>query len=211
MRPVKGPDLENSPDQRAISRRALLASLTAAAVASPLLASRARAEDMSPATTVAPPAQPVASDKPLLDGLRAVELALVALYKDAMSTAGLSDEETAIIALFESHHQAYADSLSALLGRDAISARDQVTYATYATAMKATSFDALAPTLATIENGAAKRHTVALASLKGLDGANLVASIISIEARHGAALQSVSGGALPSIISNTAAPIPARA
>lgn len=166
---------------------------------------------MSPSTTVAPPAQPVATDKPLLDGLRAVELALVDLYKDAMSTAGLSDDEKAIISLFESHHQAYADSLSALLGRDAVSPRDQVTYATYAVAMKAQSFDQLAPTLAEIESSAAKRHTNALASLNGLDGANLIASIISIEARQAAALLSVTGAALASITSNTASPIAARA
>ena len=211
VNPVKGPDLETTPDQRATSRRALLAALVGAAVATPLLSTRANAEDMPPATTIAPPAQPVGTDKPLLDGLRAVELALVALYRDAQSIAGLSDDEKAIITLFEANHQAYADSLSALLGRDASSPRDPVTYATYAASMKAASFDAVAPTLAAMENGIAKRQTNALASLKGLDRANLLLSISSIEARHGAALLSVSGGALDSIITNTAAPIPARA
>lgn len=208
---MNSPDMEQTPDQRVTSRRALLSALIGAAVAAPLVASRASAEDGPTETTVAPPTQPVASDKPLLDALRAVELALTALYADATQIAGLTDDEKAIVELLHSHHQAYADSLSGLLGTASKSARDAVTYARYAAAMKVTSFAALAPTVVEMENGAAKRHTAALARIKGLDGANLVASIIAIEARHGAAVASITGQPLDAIINNTAAPIAARA
>lgn len=208
---MNSPDMEQSPNQRVTSRRALLSAIVGAAVAAPLVASRASAEDGSTATTVAPAKQPAAADKPLLDSLRAVELALVALYADATAITGLSDEEKAIVKLLHDHHQAYVDALSGLLGPASKNPRDAVTYARYAAAMKVASFSALAPTIVEMENGAAKRHTAALARIEGLDGANLVASIIAIEARHGAAVASITGQSLDSVINNTAAPIAARA
>lgn len=205
------PDQEHTPERRTTSRRALLSALMGSALAAPLLASRASAEGSSTETTVAPPSQPVETDKPLLDSLRAVELSLAALYAEASAISGLTTDEKSIVQMLADHHQAYADALSGLLGRAAISPRDPVTYAQYAAGMKGASFNAIAPTMIAIENGAAKRHTEALARIKGLDGANVLASIIPIEARHGAAIATLAKQPLVAVITNTAAPVAARA
>ena len=108
--------------------------------------------------------------------------------------------------LIHSHHVAYAQSLGGLLGRAAINKRNDSTYAEFSSNLTGT-FASIASQLVAIENGAVTRHIDSLNQLKGLDGSTLIASIISIEARHAAALGSVTKKPLNAIIENNQASI----
>ena len=153
------------------------------------------------AGATAPPLQPTAQDKETLNIALGVELAIRDLYADIVAAGNLSDEESPVILLIHSHHVAYAQSLGGLLGRAAINKRNDATYAAFSGNLKGT-FTSIASQLADIENGAVARHINSLKQLEGLNGSTLIASIISIESRHAAALGSVTKKPLDVIIEN---------
>ncbi len=153
------------------------------------------------AGATAPPLQPTAQDKETLNIALGVELAIRDLYADIVAVGNLSDEESPVILLIHSHHVAYAQSLGGLLGRAAINKRNDATYAAFSGNLKGT-FTSIASQLADIENGAVARHINSLKQLEGLNGSTLIASIISIESRHAAALASVTKKPLNAIIEN---------
>lgn len=153
------------------------------------------------AGAIAPPLQPTAQDKETLNIALGVELAIRDLYADIVAAGDLSDEESPVILLIHSHHVAYAQSLGGLLGRAAINKRNDATYAAFSGNLKGT-FTSIASQLADIENGAVARHINSLKQLEGLNGSTLIASIISIESRHAAALGSVTKKPLNAIIEN---------
>ena len=154
----------------------------------------------------APPLQPTAQDKETLNIALGVELAIRDLYADIVAAGNLSDEESPVILLIHSHHVAYAQSLGGLLGRAAINKRNNATYAEFSGNLTGT-FTSIASQLVAIENGAVTRHIDSLNQLEGLNGATLIASIISIESRHAAALGSVTKKPLNAIIENNQASI----
>ena len=153
------------------------------------------------AEATAPPLQPTAQDKETLNIALGVELAIRDLYADIVAAGNLSDEESPVVLLIHSHHVAYAQSLGGLLGRAAINKRNDATYAAFSDNLKGT-FTSIASQLADIENGAVARHINSLKQLEGLNGSTLIASIISIESRHAAALASVTKKPLNAIIEN---------
>ena len=158
------------------------------------------------AGATAPPLQPTAQDKETLNIALGVELAIRDLYADIVAAGNLSDEESPVVLLIHSHHVAYAQSLGGLLGRAAINKRNDATYAEFSGNLKGT-FASIASQLVAIENGAVTRHIDSLNQLEGLNGSTLIASIISIESRHAAALGSVTKKPLNAIIENNQASI----
>lgn len=186
------------------SRRALLGGLiaTGAAVA---VAGRANAADATTDTTVAsgdtvaptammsaaaptttaPPARSTA-DKAALNNAIALETDLVATY--AAVESATSGDDLAAVTLIKNHHTAYVQAISGYLGRDS------VVPAGNASAVPLTNFAAAAPALAALEAAAVNAHITTLRGLQGLDAANLVASIITVEARHQAALGVAASG-----------------
>ena len=158
------------------------------------------------AGATAPPLQPTTQDKEALNIALGVELAIRDLYADIVAAGNLSDEESPVVLLIHSHHVAYAQSLGGLLGRAAINKRNDATYAEFSGNLKGT-FASIASQLVAIENGAVTRHIDSLNQLEGLNGATLIASIISIESRHAAALGSVTKKPLNAIIENNQASI----
>lgn len=158
------------------------------------------------AGATAPPLQPTSQDKETLNIALGVELAIRDLYADIVSAGNLSDEESPVVLLIHSHHVAYAQSLGGLLGRAAINKRNDATYAQFSDNLKGT-FASIASQLVAIENGAVTRHINSLNQLEGLNGSTLIASIISIESRHAAALASVTKKPLNAIIENNQASI----
>lgn len=171
------------------SRRALLASLIAAG-ASVAVAGRASAADDAAPTTTAPPLHSDA-DAATLNSLITREAAMVATYNAAK--ASVSGDDLAVIELIASHHVAYVQSLAGYLGRKA--------GATTAPALpvNAGGYSVLAPQLASLEAATAAAHVAALKTIQGLDAATLVASIITVEARHEAALLLSAGGSVDSV------------
>ena len=130
-------------------------------------------------TTTAPPARSSA-DNAALNAMIAREADIVATYDAALGS--LSGDDLAAVELIKQHHTAYIQSLSGYLGRAAIQPNGQEM------AVPLTGYGSAALVFANIEAGAVEANIKTLAGLQGLDAANLVASIITVEARHQAAL-----------------------
>lgn len=169
------------------SRRAMLASLLAAgATASvPFLAGRASAAEDSATTTTAPPDRS-ASDVSVINTLIEREASMVATYKAAVGS--VSGDDLAALLTIHAHHIAYVESLSAYLGTDAAAPSGAPLALT-----TSGGFSAVAAQLAAHEGATAAAHIAALGRIQGIDAAALVASIITVVARHRAALLVSSG------------------
>ena len=140
----------------------------------------------------APPKMPTSADKQLLDFALSAELSVHDLYVKAINSGMLSADEKPMMEMFSEHHKSYAQSLNGLLGKDASNTRNEALYSTYAGQL--TSAQAMNRVLQSIENTMVATHTDTLSSLEGLDGATLVASIITVEARQAAVF-----GTLPNL------------
>lgn len=169
------------------SRRALFASLLAAgtAAAVPALAGHASAADDAATTTTAPP-QRASADTAIVNALLEREASMVATYVAAVG-AVTGDDKAAFLTI-HGHHVAYVESLSAFLGTEA------ATPAGTPLALTTTGgYSAIAAQLAAHEKATEQAHIDGLSRIQGLDAAGLVASIITVVARHRAALLVSSG------------------
>ncbi|CAB4904187.1 unannotated protein [freshwater metagenome] len=146
---------------------------------------------ISSAAPPAPPKMPTSADKQLLDFALSAELSVHDLYVKAIDSGMLSADEKVLMEMFSEHHKSYAQSLNGLLGKAATNTRNEALYSTYAGQL--VSAQAMNRVLQSVENTMVATHTDILSSLQGLDGATLVASIITVEARHAAVF-----GTLPS-------------
>jgi ferritin-like protein len=202
-----------SADSAVVRRRLLGIGLGGAAASLlPFLSGRASATTpptssttgTSTTTTTAPPKRPTADDVSLLGFAQSVELAARDLYDVALGGVGFTETDKAVIATIRESHEAYAASLSALLGRQASQVVDPV-------------FDDLKSTFSgdaasvldaayALESTAVATHLDILGELRGTDGASLIASILIVEARHGTVLAEMSGAtSLDDLLVNTEA------
>ena len=168
------------------TRRRLIASLLAggAVVATaPLFAGRASASSAGSESAHRDPA-----DNAALNACLERESRMVATYRKAV--VGLTEHDLAAMTLILDHHVAYADALKGYL------AVDVVNPSTAPLASPAGSIASIARQLAVLENQTATIHTDTIGAIKGLDAATLLASIVTVEARHAAALELI-GGASP--------------
>ncbi len=185
----------------AIMRRRLLGIGLGGAAASllPFLSGRASAttttgstsSTVAATTTTAPPKRPTDDDVTLLGFAQSVELAARALYDVALGTDGFDDIQRAVIVTIRESHDAYAASLSALLGRQA----PQLINPVFDDLQS--SFGGAGPSVLdaayALESTAVATHTDILGALRGTDGASLLASILIAEARHGTVLAHMNG------------------
>ena len=156
----------------------------------------------SAATPTAPPKMPTTADKQLLDFALSAELSVHDLYLKAIDSGMLSADEKLMMQMFSDHHKAYAQSLNGLLGKAASNTRNEALFSTYAGQL--TSAQAMSRVLQSVENTMVATHTDILSSLQGLDGATLVASIITVEARHAAVFSTLPNLSLSSALSSAA-------
>ena len=156
----------------------------------------------SAATPTAPPKMPTTADKQLLDFALSAELSVHDLYLKAIDSGMLSADEKLMMQMFSEHHKAYAQSLNGLLGKAASNTRNEALYSTYAGQL--TSAQAMSRVLQSVENTMVATHTDILSSLQGLDGATLVASIITVEARHAAVFGTLPNLSLSSALNSAA-------
>jgi hypothetical protein len=149
--------------------------------------------DTTPATTTTttPPKRPSGDDVALLGFLQSIELAARNLYDVALATDGFDDVQRAVLATIRESHDAYAASLSGMLGRDA----PQVVNPVFDDLQSAFAGDVSAVLQAAygLESTAVATHTEILDQLQGTDGASLIASILIVEARHGTVLAYLNG------------------
>lgn len=180
----------DAPDGSSLRRRLLGAGLVGLAGSLlPSLASRAGATSVPPetttaaTTTTAPPRQPTSDDEALLGFAQQVELAAVVLYDQAL--AGRQSDGTnrsTLLAIRESH-QAYAQALSAILGKGAPDIPAAEIVEQYGAKFSGLPGEMLTAA-AELENIAVATHTEVVGALQGTDGAALIASILVVEARH---------------------------
>lgn len=171
-----------SPETPTTSRRQLLASLLAGgaiAAATPVLARSASA-----ATSDIPKKD--SRDNATLNAALERESQMVATYALAVEATTNEDDKAALL-LIHSHHIAYVDALRGYLATEAQNPSGR------AIASPSGSFSAIANLLAGLEDETVSIHTNNLAGLIGINAASLVASIITMEARHSAALAIVAG------------------
>ena len=167
------------------TRRRLIASLLAggAVVATaPLFAGRASAAEAGGLP------HRDAADNSALNACLERESRMVATYRKAV--VGLTEHNLAAMTLILDHHVAYADALKGYL------AVDVVNPSTAPLASPAGSIASIARQMAALEDQTATIHTDTIGTIKGLDAATLLASIVTVEARHAAALELI-GGASP--------------
>jgi len=143
------------------------------------------------------------ADKALLIVAQSAELAVHDLYLNAIAKAGFAGDELATMQLFADHHLAYVQAIGGLLGSDAPFERNDTIYQQYlsATSSRATA----ASTLQALENTLAATHTDILSRIVGTNGAELIASIIVVEARHAAIFGTLPTLSLSSALENPAA------
>jgi hypothetical protein len=185
----------------ALRRRLLGIGLGGAAVSLlPFLVGRANAttpttgpSDTTAATTTttAPPKQPTDDDVSLLGFSQSVELAARNLYDVALGTDDFDDNTRAVLAPIRESHDAYAASLSAILGRHAPQTVNPV-FDTLQSDFGGDKKSVLDAAYA-LESTAVATHTDVLGKLQATDGASLIASILIVEARHGTVLAYMNG------------------
>ena len=150
----------------------------------------------------APPKMPTSADKQLLDFALSAELSVHDLYVTAIGSGMLSADEKLMMEMFSEHHKSYAQSLNGLLGKAATNTRNEALYSTYAGQL--TSAQAMNRVLQSIENTMVATHIDILSSLEGMDGATLVASIITVEARHAALFGTLPTSSLSNALNSAA-------
>ena len=173
------------------TRRRLIASLLtggAIVAAAPLFAGRASANS----TGGSPQRDP--ADNAALNACLERESRMVATYRKAI--VGLTANDLTAMTLILDHHVAYADALKGYL------AVDVVNPSSAPLASPIGSIASIARQLAALENQTATIHTDTIGQIKGLDAATLLASIVTVEARHAAALELIGGASPISAVGN---------
>ena len=140
------------------------------------------------------------SDINLLAFAQTAELATRDLYLSVVNRAAMSGDEQAILVLFHDHHVAYEQSLNGLLGKRAALVRDESLYAGFLVKLSNTA--EIWATLLEIENILVATHTAILERLESAVAAGLIASVITVEARHAAILATLISGDLSLALDN---------
>jgi hypothetical protein len=180
---------DNAQQGSALGRRSLLgASLAGAAIS--LVVSRRNASAADPAPTA--PLRPTDDDIVLLGFAQSVEMAARALYDIALNGSAVSGVERDVFNTIRESHDAYVQSISGLLGRDAPQEVADDVIALLEAGFGGSVTEAL-EAASLLESTAVATHRDILGQLEGLTGAQLVASILIIEARHGTVLAALSG------------------
>lgn len=135
-----------------------------------------------------PPRGFTAEDRELLGAVQSVELAVRDLYQVAID-AGADDD---VYRGIRDNHRAYADRLAGVIGRTSRGSRDEQLFDDQRSAFEA-SGNELATAAYDLESSLVATHAEVLGQLQGIDGANAIASIAMVEARHCAVLADVAG------------------
>ena len=128
------------------------------------------------------------SDIKLLAFAQTLELTTRDIYAAVLTRKSLSDDEIALLEQFHAHHVAYEQTLNGLLSKNALNKRDEVIYASFNA--KLSEAQNIWVALLEIENIMIASHTKAIETIESAKVAALVASIITVEARHAAILAS---------------------
>jgi hypothetical protein len=166
-------------------------------------------------TTTLPPAKPQAADLVVMAFANSIELALVALYTQALATQKLGADNAKFVTRFQAHHRDHAQSFAATGGKAITNITNQSLVSAYSGRIQsASSEQAVMQVLLELETAMASSYGAALANIVATDPAYLVASILPTESRHAAVFGQKLGAPtstyLPSFESTAAAFTPAQ-
>jgi Ferritin-like domain len=150
--------------------------------------------EAAPSTT-APPKRPTSGDAELLAFAQTVELAARNLYDVALADDGgidLGEQVRPVVVAIREAHEAYAQAISAMLGRNAPNTADADVVAALTSEFSG-SADEFFAAAASLESTAVATHEDILGRLDGTDGAELVASVLIVEARHATVMAALGG------------------
>ena len=142
------------------------------------------------------------SDIKLLAFAHTLELTTRDTYAAAVARKSLSDDERALLEQFHANHVAYEQSLNGLLSKNAVTKRDDAIYASFSAKLSEAQNIWLA--LLEIENIMIASHTKAIETIESAKVAALVASMITVEARHAAILASQATTNITTALDNNA-------
>jgi hypothetical protein len=137
-------------------------------------------------TTTAPPKRPTPADVALLGFAQSLEFGAAVLYGQAIPVLG--PDATTIATVFRRHHQAYAEQLGGLLGREAPGVANQTLVDERTPAFGAKTEQAIVRAAYELEISLAASYTKLIGQLKGTDAVAVLASIQPIEARQSVVL-----------------------
>lgn len=191
-----------------VGRRALLGAGVGGAALSllPLLSGRASAgsttttssagesttTEESTTSTTAPPKRPTDADVELLVAAQQLELTARTLYDKALGAKGWSAGELSVVATLREGHDAFAQALAGLLGRQAPGTVNESLLRSLTTKWAGAPVKLLAAAMS-LESAAVATHGEILGKLQGTDAAVLIASIQVAEARHTTILADLAG------------------
>lgn len=184
--------------EQRLPRRGLLAAGIGGAAVSllPFLTGRASAAASSTTaapTTTLPPKRPTDDDTSLLAVAQGAELAAVDLYADAISgVKGWTPAQATVMTTIRQAHLAYGNSVAGLLGKAAPQTASEDLYRSLKNDFIGSAEDVL-KAAAALESALVATHLDLLAKLQGTNGAALVASVVTAEARHGTVLLDLAG------------------
>ena len=146
----------------------------------------------APTTTAAAPKRPTTADIELLAVAQSIELAIRDLYDATLAANSFEGSTAEAITAIREAHEAYAQSISGLIGSDAPGIRSDKLYNAQRSNFSG-SAAAVAQSAADLENVAVATHIDILGSLIGVDATGLIASILVVEARHATVLNTIAG------------------
>ena len=155
----------------------------------------------------ATPTPPTPADRALLAFANSAELAARDLYAAAASLPAFGADEKTMLVGFHDHHLAASQAIAGLIGKDAVNVREDAVYNAFRGKVMGSDKTAIYDALRELENTLVSTHVSLVGTLEGTEGSALVASILTIQARHAAALALLGGRALADALSNTAAPL----
>jgi hypothetical protein len=184
-------ELDHSPTGHLGRRRLFGATVGGALSLVPFLSGRASAGS-GETTTTPPPRRPTDDDVVLLSFAQTVEWAARDLYDIALDGDSLDDTVRPVVQTIREAHESYAQAISAMLGREAPNEAAAEVVEVLSEAFGGAQADVMEAAVL-LESTAVATHENILGLLDGVDGSELVASILIVEARHGTVLRNLAG------------------
>ena len=148
---------------------------------------------------------PTTADESLLAFANAAEFAARDLYAAAANMPMFSKEESAMLVGFHDHHRAAAQAFAGLVGSAATNEPSTTVYNAFRNRLTDDDKNAIFTVLRELENTLVSTHTSLIGVLEGTAGIALVASVLTIQARHAVVLAQLAGESLSETLSNNQA------
>jgi len=187
----------HQPDGPGLRRRQVVAAGLAGAALS-LGATRI----VSAQTPPSPPRAPTGDDRQRLASALSIELAARDLYRDAVAAGAsvLADPDgeagpgnPELFQVLADNHSHYASVLAAELGASTTGVRDDALYDEWSSRFATSDVASLASDAYDFESILVATYIDLMGNLESVDAADIISSILVVEARHGAILADVAG------------------